>query len=114
VRLAQIGAGSHFRLGSWQSRECILDRYEFKGALRFQVCEILRIFPDCNIDDDTNLLELGFDSLMFVELAVWIENTYDIKIALSDMYVYPSISLIAESILNKTNNKNDYKNNITT
>ena len=58
-----------------------------------------------DIDVDTNILEFGLDSLRAVSLIGEIEHLLNIELAVTALWDYPTIRLLAEYIVNAQQQK---------
>ena len=61
---------------------------------------VRKLTDDNDIEADDDLLFSGFDSLKFIRLIVSIEREYAVKVAISDIYNYPTIGQLSQLILN--------------
>lgn len=67
------------------------------------ISEVFRI-PISEIDDTSDLFELGLDSIMVAEVMVIIENRFGVEIESKDLFVSPSVSGLVRAInLKKAN-----------
>jgi acyl transferase domain-containing protein/acyl carrier protein len=69
-----------------------------ESALRHQVARVLGASPE-KIDLKTKMTDLGFDSLMAVELRNWVENTLQLSLPTTELLRGPSVSQLAERLL---------------
>lgn len=69
-------------------------------VVRNEIAEICRI-PSEEVDGNSNLFKLGFDSLSLIQLIHIIEVTFNIKLSLKDVFIYPSVNEIVASIETK-------------
>jgi phthiocerol/phenolphthiocerol synthesis type-I polyketide synthase C len=70
----------------------------FKGMLKDEIGEILRIAPE-KIEDTRSLYDMGLDSLMGVELGLAIESRFGIKLPVMALSESPTIAKLAEKII---------------
>jgi acyl carrier protein/NADP-dependent 3-hydroxy acid dehydrogenase YdfG len=68
------------------------------SALRDQIAKVLGTSPD-KLDPDKPLTELGFDSLMAVELRNWVENNLGISLPTIEVMRGPSLNTLAQKLI---------------
>ncbi|MGH8641641.1 MAG: SDR family NAD(P)-dependent oxidoreductase, partial [Burkholderiales bacterium] len=72
----------------------------FMEMLRKEVGEILRISPD-KIDDHRSLYDMGFDSLMGVELATAVESRFTARLPVMALSDYPTVANLTAKIISQ-------------
>jgi phthiocerol/phenolphthiocerol synthesis type-I polyketide synthase C len=72
----------------------------FADMLKADVAEILRISPD-KIDENRSLYEMGFDSLMGVELSTAVEVRFGIRLPVMALSENPTIANLSARLLNQ-------------
>ena len=80
-----------------------MSREEIKSAVRDYLVEELYFDPDSDTDD-TDLIESGsIDSLGFINLMNFLQTTFDVRFAQTDMRPesFRSIGVIADSVTAK-------------
>jgi acyl transferase domain-containing protein/NADPH:quinone reductase-like Zn-dependent oxidoreductase/ubiquinone/menaquinone biosynthesis C-methylase UbiE/acyl carrier protein len=67
-------------------------------ALLEQVARVLGTSPE-KLDLETKMTDLGFDSLMAVELRNWVENTLQLSLPTTELLRGPSVSQLVDRLL---------------
>lgn len=61
-----------------------------------------------NINIDSSFFELGGNSILLANMISLVENEFDLKLSLQDVFTYSNIALLAKYIDNKDNSKFDF------
>jgi acyl carrier protein len=94
----QAGAPGHGLRRALESAEGEQRLSVLRAALREQVARVLGASAD-KIDAGKPLTDLGFDSLMAVELRNWVETNLDVVLPTIDVMQGPSIDELAQRLL---------------
>lgn len=79
-----------------------MEKLKIKNYIREIICELLEMYE--NFDENENLVELGMESVKFVELILQIEEHFNVqipdeKLNFVDMNTLKNIVSVVESLL---------------
>lgn len=70
------------------------------SIVQSEISELCNV-PKSEIDGTSDLFELGFDSILLIELILRLEKRFDISLSPKRLFVYPSVNAIVDAIFSR-------------
>jgi acyl carrier protein len=80
-----------------------MSNQELMAAVRIEICRLANL-PMVEVQEDSDLFELGFDSLLVLQLVARLKAVFGVNLNVGDMFIAPTACAISDLIRDKRAN----------